>query len=607
MMKWSSVVAVLLCLRAHENYAFQPHVRLTTTSSWSVVGRHDFRKGFDVVRRATNNKRGGGTTLSMHMGHSHSHSHGHGHDHKVDGLPPVTAKGWRGALQRLTRRRTSRVVFAAVVVLGTPLVRRHRCSRADLAVFLLLSTVLSFADAVRAEARRVLTGLRDLKEGMARHSPPAEPREGSFFTRRRNAADRVTILGAVINLALSVGKAAVGVTCRSSALVADAGHSLSDLFSDFITLWAVRVARLPPDEDHPYGHGKFEAIGSLFLALTLLGTGVSVGSMSTAHLWTVLTADVGSAAAAPPSAPALVAAAASIASKEWLFRVTRRVAEETNNRVVLANAWHHRSDAYSSVLALVCVALAVAVPGLVAADAVAGALVAGTICGAGAEILGESVAQLTDTSDGALVRSVEEAVAARFDEDVVKVRRVRARSMGSSGAIVDVAVDTPEGLSATATRSVEERVRAAVHRDVDRVDAVHVHATEAETVVCPLLVVQAEEDGHHDHDHGHSPLDARAVEADAEERLRRHADVASVERCVVHYHDTLKVDVDANVVLRERPTEPLTVERAREVARELRELLETSDDVDAARIYLDLNAPTPLPAAAWGGGARFLP
>ena len=91
--------------------------------------------------------------------------------------------------------------------------------------------------------------------------------------KEHTAADRVTVLGVVVNLLLSSGKFFVGLTCHSSALLADAGHSLSDLFSDFVTLYSVQLARLPPDDDHPYGHGKFEAIGSLFLALTLIGTG----------------------------------------------------------------------------------------------------------------------------------------------------------------------------------------------------------------------------------------------------------------------------------------------------------------------------------------------
>lgn len=194
-------------------------------------------------------------------------------------------------------------------------------------------------------------------------------------------------MGVLVNLALSVGKACVGVTCHSSALVADAGHSLSDLFSDFITLWAVQIARLPPDDDHPYGHGKFEAVGSLFLALTLFATGLSVGASSNAKLLHLLssTTSKGSSVASVakvsmPTWPALVMALMSIVSKEWLYRITKRVGEELNSQVVIANAWHHRSDAYSSILALGSIGLAMSVPGMLFCDSAAGLLVGGMIC-----------------------------------------------------------------------------------------------------------------------------------------------------------------------------------------------------------------------------------
>ena len=103
-----------------------------------------------------------------------------------------------------------------------------------------------------------------------RHSTPMTRK---FFFKNENAADRVTLLGIVINVVLSIAKFWGGLAFNSAVLISDAGHSLSDLFSDFITLWAVQVARLPADEDHPYGHGKFESVGSLFLSLTLLVTG----------------------------------------------------------------------------------------------------------------------------------------------------------------------------------------------------------------------------------------------------------------------------------------------------------------------------------------------
>ena len=127
---------------------------------------------------------------------------------------------------------------------------------------------------------------------------------------------------------------------------------------------------------HPYGHGKFEAVGSLFLALTLFATGLSVGASANGKLLEILQNSGAGAAVTLPTWPALIMAFLSITSKEWLFRITRTVGEELNSQVVIANAWHHRSDAYSSVLALGSIFLAMTVPGMAAADAAAGLLVA---------------------------------------------------------------------------------------------------------------------------------------------------------------------------------------------------------------------------------------
>jgi len=431
----------------------------------------------------------------------------------------------------------------------------------------------------------MLRRIQGIREGFIKHSPP-KMNAGKYLFDNDNAADRVTLVGVVVNLVLSVGKAVVGVTCHSSALVADAGHSLSDLFSDFITLWAVQIARLPPDDDHPYGHGKFEAIGSLFLALTLFGTGISVGASSNAKLLQILQAQAvasaagGASAAASvtlPTFPALIMAALSITSKEWLYRITKVVGEETNSQVVIANAWHHRSDAYSSILALGSIGLAMAVPGMVAADAAAGLLVAGMICMTGAEIMGEAVKQLTDTSDEDLGERVKVMLAEEETDDVVNIKRIRTRWMGSS-AIIDLSITTPGQTSSSANRAIEERVKYKImNREPDIIDA-EVHAS-SDSVVCPLLTatnVWASED-----------VSVQGVEDDAREILMAHEDVASVEKCIVHYSETVNVNVDVSIKLEN--SESATVHSAAETGKELKDILQKSNLIHTARIYLDLN------------------
>lgn len=526
----------------------------------------------------------------MHFGHSHSHHH-HGHDHAESGIeaaqPPAPPTTRAGKFLRFITRRTARIAFAAIAILGPALVRNRCLSRSDVGIFALTSTVLTLADGVRREVIRIVSKIQALRDGMAKHSTPlVDPRE---IFKNESSADRVTLLGVVINLLLSVGKAVVGVTCHSSALVADAGHSLSDLFSDFITLWAVQIGRLPPDDDHPYGHGKFEAIGSLFLAMTLLATGVGVGAASGQKLMEIVAAQRSGGAALSalvqsiPTAPALVMAGLSILSKEWLYRITMKVGEALNSQVVIANAWHHRSDAYSSILALVSIGLAMSVPGLLAADAAAGILVAGMICMTGAEIFGESVKQLTDTNDEMLVERVDSIIREGVDgADVLDVKRIRARQVGSS-SIVDVSITTRGRLSSTANRAIEERLRWAIMDEAGVLDA-EVHSTPAAgsaEVVCPLLAAE-EVKGNVE-----LPASTASVEVDVRRVLGDNSEVLAVESVTVNYRDTMLVDVDATI----RVEPASTVAKANMLAADLKILLEKEDNIDKANIYLDLNAP----------------
>lgn len=276
-----------------------------------------------------------------------------------------------------------------------------------------------------------LAKVRRMREGIATHSAPLD---AEYLFNNQNSADRITLLGVAVNIVLALSKFAGGLAFHSAVLVADAGHSLSDLLSDAITLWAVRVARLPPDQDHPQGHRKFESVGSLVLSLVLLGTGLGVGGWSYSRL---LHAE---ASTSLPSLPALALALVSIAVKEWLFRVTKRVGEAEGSQLLIANAWHHRSDSFSSVLSLLSIGLAIAMPRLRAVDALGGMLVAGVICLTGVDVLGEAVKQLTDASDqhqhlqiqGAETKEMEVRAALRFVSLTMQVlvRRVDVTPSG---------------------------------------------------------------------------------------------------------------------------------------------------------------------------------
>lgn len=165
---------------------------------------------------------------------------------------------------------------------------------------------------------------------------------------REKRIARVTITGSVVNLLLVLFKFIAGVLGHSSAMIADAAHSLSDLASDIIVLLCIRVSSKPEDEDHSYGHGKFETLASVAIGLILAGTGVFL-------FWEGLTAIIGNYQGAPLQRPGLLALAAaviSIAVKEWLYHYTMAAARQTNSDTLRANAWHHRSDSLSSIATL---------------------------------------------------------------------------------------------------------------------------------------------------------------------------------------------------------------------------------------------------------------
>lgn len=156
---------------------------------------------------------------------------------------------------------------------------------------------------------------------------------------------KVTLIGFFVNVVLSVGKLIAGIVGHSGAMIADGVHSISDFFTDLVVLVFVRVSAIPKDEDHDYGHGKFETLATIIIGLALFFVGAGILYKSIKLILCV----VGGESIAQPKAIALIAASVSIIVKEILFQYTRKEGEKANSPVMVANAWHHRSDALSSI------------------------------------------------------------------------------------------------------------------------------------------------------------------------------------------------------------------------------------------------------------------
>ncbi len=165
--------------------------------------------------------------------------------------------------------------------------------------------------------------------------------------QNQKTAMRVSAVSIVVNLLLSVGKLLAGIVGRSGAMVSDAVHSASDVFSTFIVIIGVRISAKKSDSHHPYGHERLECVASIILATILLATGVGIGL---GGLKTVLSGDYENLAV--PGILALGAAVVSIGVKEWMYWYTRAAAKKINSGAMMADAWHHRSDSLSSIGAL---------------------------------------------------------------------------------------------------------------------------------------------------------------------------------------------------------------------------------------------------------------
>ena len=160
---------------------------------------------------------------------------------------------------------------------------------------------------------------------------------------------RVTIIGSVVNLLLVVCKFIAGFLGRSTAVVADAVHSLSDLITDIVVLVFVRISGKPADDDHDYGHGKYETLATAIIGIALFAVGVGILVESIEKIVAV----VNGAVLPRPSLLAVIVTLLSVVSKEALYWYTIKMGRKYNSQAVVANGWHHRSDAFSSIGVLI--------------------------------------------------------------------------------------------------------------------------------------------------------------------------------------------------------------------------------------------------------------
>lgn len=283
-------------------------------------------------------------------------------------------------------------------------------------------------------------------------------------TERLSAKLHVTLAGAAVNLVLAAGKVAAGIYGRSEALIVDGVHSFSDLATDVLVFIALRVAGHGADETHPYGHGRFETAAAVVLGLVLT-------ALAGRAIWDAAQRLQEGATLWQPSRWTLIVAAASILIKEGLYRYTIHVARHTRSRLLRANAWHHRSDAVSSVVVLVGIGATLA--GYRFADAVAAIVVGLMIAKIGLELILESTQELVDTAlPAARVRQIAQTILAT--EGVKSLHSLRTRQMAGE-ALLDVHIEVPAEISVSEGHAIADKVRDRLLEKFEEVSDITVH------------------------------------------------------------------------------------------------------------------------------------
>lgn len=283
---------------------------------------------------------------------------------------------------------------------------------------------------------------------------------------------QVTAVGITGNIVLVLFKLYAGISGKSGAMVSDAVHSLSDVFATFVAFIGVRISRKAPDKDHPYGHDRFECLASMILGIILLGTGIGIG---VSGVKTILAGNFDSIQ--PPAFIALIAAVVSIITKEAMFWYTRFFAKKINSSAFMADAWHHRSDALSSVGSLA--GIAGARMGFPVMDSAASVIICLFILKVGFDILKDAVNKVLDTSCG----DEWDAEMTKFivsQPDVRGVDLLQSRKFGDK-IYLDVEISVDGSLNLSDAHKIAERVHDTVEKEHPEIKHIMIHENPTET------------------------------------------------------------------------------------------------------------------------------
>ncbi len=367
---------------------------------------------------------------------------------------------------------------------------------------------------------------------------------------RYRASRRVTLVGVSVNFLLSVAQVIVGIVGHSQALIADGVHTLSDLVTDGMVLFALKHGAKGADHDHPYGHGRIETAVTMLLGLMLLAVAIGIAVRAGFRLADPIPAVI-------PSVITLWVAVATMLGKEGLYRYTMRTARRYGSNILRANAWHHRSDAISSLI--VFAGIAGSLLGFVYLDGVAAVAVAIMVAKVGIGLAWQALRELVDT--GLTMEDLEPIRETILSVDGVEtLHLLRTRRIGGQ-ALVDVHIIVDDRLSVSEGHQIGETVRERLIKRVQPVADVMVH-------------IDTEED----QANNRSSCTALPLRREVLNRLTKYfrsiPEARDIERTTLHYRDG-RIDVELLLPLSAAPE----VEQARDLAQRLRSAVVLDQDI----------------------------
>ena len=288
------------------------------------------------------------------------------------------------------------------------------------------------------------------------------------FQRVANKVSFVTIIG---NILLSVMKLIAGFIAHSNAMISDAIHSASDVFSTFVVIIGIKLASKKADKEHPYGHERLECVAAIVLSMVLFITGFGIGA---AALKNITSGDYNNIVV--PGILALVAAIVSIVSKEAMYWYTRYNAKRIDSSALMADAWHHRSDAFSSIGALI--GIAGARLGFPIMDSIASLIIFVFIIKAAYDIFKDAIDKMVDRAcDDDTVNQIRECVMKH--EDVLGIDMLQTRIFGNK-IYVDLEISTDGSYTLSKAHTIAESVHDDIEKSFPKVKHIMVHVNPAD-------------------------------------------------------------------------------------------------------------------------------